>query len=66
MAYETMNEVVLQFKIESGIDLNEEQKFDKNISFKERVMRNMIKHKQDIIRGLMENIKLLSQGKGTD
>jgi hypothetical protein len=29
-------------------------------------MRNMIKHKQDIIKGLIENIKLLSQGKGSD
>jgi hypothetical protein len=59
-----MKETVLLFKKESGIDLMQDYKYEKNLSFKQRALNNQVRHNQLKIKAFIENVELLAKGVG--
>ena len=59
-----MKETVILFKKESGIDLMQDYKYEKNLSFKQRALNNQVRHNQLKIKAFIENVELLAKGVG--
>ena len=52
-----MLEIISQFKNAHGIDLIGQYEFDKNITFAQRAMQNLVRYNQTLIKAFVTNIE---------